>query len=132
MLKYQLDTNMCIFTIKNKPPHVREKFNLNSSSLCISTITLCELIHGAEISLAPELNVRVIEGFIARINILSYDSAAAVHSGQIMTELSQKNIQMNPFDIMIAGHARSKGLIIASNNARKFDPIKGLRVENWS
>lgn len=48
MLKFMLDTNICIFTIKNKPEHVRERFNLNASRMCISSITLMELIYGAE------------------------------------------------------------------------------------
>ncbi|SUG71986.1 plasmid maintenance protein [Salmonella enterica subsp. enterica] len=48
MLKFMLDTNTCIFTIKNKPEHIRERFNLNTSRMCISSITLMELIYGAE------------------------------------------------------------------------------------
>lgn len=132
MLKYLIDTNMCIFVIKNKPMHVREQFNLNSAHLCISSITLFELMHGAEKSLAPALNLRVLEGFIARLNVLNYDSAAAIHSGQIRVELSQQDIPIGPFDMMIAGHARSLGLIIATNNTQTFEHIKGLRIESWS
>ncbi len=45
MLKFMLDTNICIFTIKNKPVHVRERFNLNSGRMCISSVTLMELIY---------------------------------------------------------------------------------------
>lgn len=65
MLKFMLDTNTCIFTIKNKPEHIRERFNLNTSRMCISSITLMELIYGAEKSLAPERNLAVVEGFIS-------------------------------------------------------------------
>ncbi len=54
MLKFMLDTNICIFTIKNKPVHVRERFNLNSGRMCISSVTLMELIYGAEKSQMPE------------------------------------------------------------------------------
>ncbi|HFD0318180.1 tRNA(fMet)-specific endonuclease VapC [Serratia marcescens] len=132
MLKYLLDTNMCIFTIKNKPIHVRKHFNLNSSSLCISSITLSELIHGAEKSQTPALNLKVLEGFIARLDVLNYDLAAAVHSGQIRAESNQQGIYIGHFDMMIAGHARSQGLIIATNNTQRFEHVKGLRIENWS
>ncbi len=67
MLKFMLDTNTCIFTIKNKPEHVRERFNLNTSRMCISSITLMELIYGAEKKIlpswrAPERNLAVVEG----------------------------------------------------------------------
>lgn len=77
MLKFMLDTNTCIFTIKNKPEHIRERFNLNTSRMCISSITLMELIYGAEKSLAPERNLAVVEGFISRLEVLDYDTQAA-------------------------------------------------------
>lgn len=67
MLKFMLDTNICIFTIKNKPASVRERFNLNQGRMCISSVTLMELIYGAEKSQMPERNLAVIEGFVSRI-----------------------------------------------------------------
>ena len=73
MLKFMLDTNICIFTIKNKPVHVRERFNLNSGRMCISSVTLMELIYGAEKSQMPERNLAVIEGFVSRLEVLDYD-----------------------------------------------------------
>ncbi|WP_241390736.1 MULTISPECIES: type II toxin-antitoxin system tRNA(fMet)-specific endonuclease VapC [Serratia] len=131
MLKYLLDTNTCIFTIKNKPVHVRERFNLNTSRLCISSVTLMELIYGAEKSQAPERNLAVLEGFIARLDVLNYDAAAAAHSGQIRAELSRQGLPIGPFDLMIAGHARSQGLIVVTNNTREFARVDGLRIEDW-
>ena len=89
MLKFMLDTNICIFTIKNKPVHVRERFNLNSGRMCISSVTLMELIYGAEKSQMPERNLAVIEGFVSRLVVLDYDSAAATHTGQIRAELAR-------------------------------------------
>ena len=67
MLKFMLDTNTCIFTIKNRPTSVREAFTRHQGQLCISTITLMELIYGAEKSSSPERNLAVIEGFAARL-----------------------------------------------------------------
>ncbi|HHA1672042.1 TPA: tRNA(fMet)-specific endonuclease VapC [Enterobacter roggenkampii] len=131
MLKYMLDTNICIFTIKNKPSQIRERFNLNSGRMCISSITLMELIYGAEKSQAPERNLAVIEGFISRLDVMDYDAAAATHTGQIRAELARQGRQIGPFDQMISGHARSRGLIIVTNNVREFDRVSGLRVEDW-
>ncbi|MGL1813936.1 UNVERIFIED_CONTAM: tRNA(fMet)-specific endonuclease VapC [Serratia marcescens] len=131
MLKYLLDTNTCIFTIKNKPAHVRERFSLNTSRLCISSVTLMELIYGAEKSQAPERNLAVLEGFIARLDVLNYDAPAAAHSGQIRAELSRQELPIGPFDLMIAGHARSQGLIVVTNNTREFARVDGLRIEDW-
>lgn len=131
MLKYMLDTNICIFTIKNKPIAVREKFNLHANHLCISTVTLMELIYGAEKSAAPERNLAVIEGLKARLEVLDYDTSAAEHTGQIKAELAGQGLPIGPYDQMIAGHARSRGLIIVTNNTREFERVSGIRLEDW-
>lgn len=131
MLKFMLDTNICIFTIKNKPERVRERFNLNTSRMCISSVTLMELIHGAEKSQMPERNLAVVEGFVSRLEVLDYDAQAAIHSGQIRAELARKGTPVGPYDQMIAGHARSRGLVVVTNNLREFERIPGIRVEDW-
>ncbi|EIT9276237.1 tRNA(fMet)-specific endonuclease VapC [Salmonella enterica subsp. enterica serovar Saintpaul] len=131
MLKFMLDTNICIFTIKNKPEHVRERFNLNASRMCISSITLMELIYGAEKSQAPERNLAVVEEFVSRLEVLDYDAQAAIHSGQIRAELARKGTPVGPYDQMIAGHARSRGLVVVTNNIREFERIPGIRTEDW-
>lgn len=131
MLKFMLDTNTCIFTIKNKPEHVRARFNLNTSRMCISSITLMELIYGAEKSQTPERNLAVMEGFVSRLEVLDYDALAATHTGQIRAELAKKGTPVGPYDQMIAGHARSRGLIVVTNNLREFERIPGIRTEDW-
>jgi tRNA(fMet)-specific endonuclease VapC len=131
MLKYMLDTNICIFTIKNKPLEVREAFSRHHGQLCISTVTLMELIYGAEKSSAPEKNLSVIEGLAARLDVLAYDNGAAAHSGQLRAELAKSGNPIGPYDTMIAGHARSQGLILVTNNGREFNRVSGLRVEDW-
>ncbi|MDJ6542553.1 tRNA(fMet)-specific endonuclease VapC [Salmonella enterica] len=132
MLKFMLDTNICIFTIKNKPASVRERFNLNQGRMCISSVTLMELIYGAEKSQMPERNLAVIEGFVSRLDVLDYDTPAATHTGQIRAELARQGRPVGPFDQMIAGHARSRGLIVVTNNTREFERVGGLRSEDWS
>lgn len=131
MLKYMLDTNICIFTLKNKPLVVREAFNRHYGQLCISTVTLMELMYGAEKSAAPERNLAVVEGFAARLDVLSYDDRAAAHSGQLRAELARAGTPIGPYDQMIAGHARSLGLLLVTNNIREFQRVPGLRVEDW-
>jgi tRNA(fMet)-specific endonuclease VapC len=131
MLKFMLDTNICIFTIKNRPSVVREAFKRHHGQMCISTITLMELIYGAEKSSSPERNLAEVEGFAARLEVLSYDLAAAAHSGQLRAELAKAGTPIGPYDQMIAGHARSQGLILVTNNVREFDRVSGLRIEDW-
>ena len=131
MLKYMLDTNICIFTIKNRPEQVREAFKRHSGQLSISTVTLMELIYGAEKSANPERNLADVEGFAARLEVLPYDTQAAAHSGQLRAELARIGKPIGPYDQMIAGHARAQGLILVTNKLREFDRVPGLRVEDW-
>lgn len=131
MLKYMLDTNIVIYTIKNKPEAVRKAFETHYGQMCISTITLMELIYGAEKSSNPERNLRDIEGFAARLDVLPYDDEAASHSGQLRAELVKAGKPIGPYDQMIAGHARSRGLILVTNNVKEFERVAGLRLDNW-
>ncbi|MGQ3077936.1 MAG: type II toxin-antitoxin system tRNA(fMet)-specific endonuclease VapC [Allorhizobium sp.] len=132
MLKYMLDTNICIFTVKNRPAHMREVFNRHHGQMCISAVSLMELIYGAEKSASSERNLAVVEGFAARLDVLPYDEIAASHTGQLRAELAKSGTPIGPYDQMIAGHARSRGLIIVTNNRREFDRVPGLRVEDWA
>jgi tRNA(fMet)-specific endonuclease VapC len=131
MLKFMLDTNICIFTIKNKPAAVREMFIRHHGSMCISTVTLMELFYGVEKSSNPAKNLAEVEGFAARLEILDFDVHSAAHAGQIRAELSKLGTPIGPYDQMIAGHARSRGLIVVTNNKNEFERVPGLRVENW-
>ncbi len=132
MLKYMLDTNICIFTIKNRPQQLREAFNRFHDKLCISSVSLMELIYGAEKSAHPEKNLAVVEGFAARLKVLPYDEPAANQTGQLRAELARSGTPIGPYDQLLAGHARSHGLIMVTNNRREFDRVPGLRVEDWT
>ncbi|CAM3943634.1 tRNA(fMet)-specific endonuclease VapC [Vreelandella rituensis] len=131
MLKYMLDTNICIFTIKNRPQEVRDAFKQHHGQMCISSVTLMELIYGAEKSGFPERNLADIEGFAARLEVMNYDDAAATHTGQLRAEQAKAGKPIGAYDQMIAGHARSQGLILVTNNLREFKRVPGLRVEDW-
>ncbi len=126
-----LDTNIVIYTIKRKPHAVKETFIKHYGQMCISTVTLMELIYGAEKSANPERNIRDVEGFTARLDVLSYDKLAASHTGQLRAELAKQGKPIGPYDQMIAGHARSRGLIAVTNNEKEFTRVPGLRIENW-
>ena len=131
MLRYMLDTNICIYTIKNHPAQLRDLFNQHSDQLSISSITLAELFFGAEKSSQTERNLKNIEGFSARLEVLPFSDTAALHYGQIRAELERTGTPIGPYDLMIAGHARSEGLVLVTNNTREFERVSGLRLENW-
>lgn len=131
MLKYLLDTNICIYTIKNKPESVRQLFLAHDGQMCVSTITQMELIFGAEKSASVARNLRAVEGFLARLEIKAFDEAAAIQSGQIRAELAKSGTPIGPYDQMIAGHARALGLIVVTHNLSEFARVQGLRTESW-
>src|SRR4030088_3007575 len=131
MLTYMLDTNICIYVMKNYPLDLREKFNSLAEQLCISSITLGELHYGAEKSARRVDNLTAIEHFVARLDVLPFEVKAAAHYGQVRAELERAGTPCGPHDMQIGGHARSEGLIIVTNNLRGFRRMRGMRVENW-
>jgi tRNA(fMet)-specific endonuclease VapC len=131
MLKYMLDTNIVIYVIKRRPLEVLETFNTHAGHLCISAITLSELLHGAEKSAQIEHNLRQVEDFISRLEVLPYGLKAAAHYGEIRADLERSGTPIGVNDLHIAGHARSEGLVLVTNNLKEFERVKALRLENW-
>lgn len=132
-MKYMLDTNICINTIKHKPPEVIKAFLCHEpDDMCISSITYGELMHGVEKSQAVERNRAAITLFLSAISILPFDSDAAEEYGAVRADLERKGTPIGPMDMLIAGHARSRGLILVTNNTREFFRVNELEVEDWT
>jgi tRNA(fMet)-specific endonuclease VapC len=131
MLKYMLDTNILIYAMKNRPAHVKKRFNQHAGQMCISSISLGELVFGAEHSLQVERNLADIEMMIAQLEVLPFGMIEANHFGRIRSELYRIGQPIGPYDMMIAGHARATGMILVTNNEKEFARVKGLLIENW-
>lgn len=131
MLKYLLDTNIVIYVLKRRPIEVLKIFNTNASRMAISSITLSELIYGAEKSLNVDKNLEAIEEFISHLEVLPYDAKASQHYGQIKASLEKRGEIIGENNIHIAAHAISQGLILVTNNVREFQRVSNLALENW-
>ena len=132
-MKYMLDTNICIYAIKHKPPEVIKNFLMHDpDDICISSITYGELMHGVEQSQAVEKNRLAITMFLSSITILPFGHYAAEEYGKIRAALERKGTPIGPMDMLIAGHARSEGLILVTNNTREFFRVEDLEVEDWT
>lgn len=132
-MKYMLDTNICIYAIKHKPDIVIKKFlSHDPEEICISAITYAELMHGVEKSMAVEKNRVAMSLFLSPITILQFDERAAEEYGRIKADLEKKGTPIGPMDTLIAGHARSSGLILVTNNTGEFSRVTGLAVEDWT
>jgi tRNA(fMet)-specific endonuclease VapC len=132
VIEYLLDTNIVIYTMRNRPPEIRERFTRSYGLMAVSTVTLMELYYGSENSQDPGANRTDIEGFVARVQLLEYDAEAAFHTGLLRKELTTQGQPIGAYDCMIAGHARARGLILVTRNVSEFARVPGLRVEKWT
>lgn len=132
MIRYLLDTDIVIYTMKNKPPVVKKAFENFHEEIAISSVTLMELYFGVERSSDKPRNLKSVEGLVARLTVLDFDSYAASHTGEIRAHLANIGRPIGPYDAMIAGQARSRGFILVSNNEKEFKRVDGLRLENWA
>lgn len=132
-MTYMLDTNICIYAMKNKPENVlqRLKEELNNG-ISISAITLAELEYGVQHSSNPGKNEEALLRFLVPLNILPFHATAASAYGEIRSHLQNKGTPIGPLDMLIAAHARAEGMILVTNNVREFARVPGLEIENWA
>ena len=127
-----LDTNICIYIIKNKPKSVKERFReFEIGELCISTITVSELMYGAFKSEHTEKNLKAIESFLMPFEIVDYDFMASIEYGKIRASLEKKGKVIGNMDMQIAGHALALDLVLVTNNTKEFERVEGLGLDNW-
>ncbi len=131
MITYMLDTNICIYAMNNKPQEVRQKFIQHQSNICISSMTLAELLYGAEKSVNTDKALYAVKAFTENLIILDYDVLAATYTAKIRADLEKKGTPIGVYDTMIAGHALSQHIILVTNNQKEFNRVKGLQLDNW-
>ena len=128
---FMLDTDMCIYLINERDQALREKFEDNASSVCISSITYAELCFGVEHSARVEENQRELRAFCLDLDILPFDDEAGVRYGRIRQALVRRGQTIGANDLLIAAHATGVGATLVTNNEREFGRVPDLRVENW-
>jgi tRNA(fMet)-specific endonuclease VapC len=100
------------------------------SSLSISSVVLYELFFGAAKSARPVENRDAAEAFAARVDVLDFDPDAAAHAGE-RADLERQGRSIGSYDLLIAGHARCRGLVVVTGNLDEFQRVDGLRCEDW-
>ena len=132
-MNYLLDTNICIYIIKKKPPVVLKRLESKQpGQIAISTITLAELEYGIARSHYPDRNRVALLEFLLPFTILDFDQAASAEYGHIRSSLESKGKPVGPMDLLLAAQARSHGLVLVTNNEKEFKKVEGLRIENWA
>ena len=129
---YMLDTNICIYILKNKNNDIMQKFyDCEFGDIGISSIVYSELLYGVEKSIKKDDNLKNLLKFLSAIIIYNYDVNAGNEYGKIRSELEKKGSIIGSMDMLIASHAKSEGAILVTNNEKEFRRVKGLKVENW-
>lgn len=132
-MKYMLDTNICIYLIKHKPPKVLKHFRSHAvGDIGISSITLAELRYGASKSRHVEKNQQALDEFVLPLEIGDFDEGAASEYGTVRAQLEQGGKPIGSMDMLIGAHALSLGATLVTNNVREFKRIKNLKVVDWS
>lgn len=131
MSSYMLDTDVCIRVVRDRTPELNDRFSLYGDALCISTVALMELLVGAAKSMRPDQQRQKVDRFVARLKVLPFDALAAEHAADIRANLERRGQMIGNYDVLIAGHARSRGMTIVTGNVREFGRVDGLRVEDW-
>jgi len=131
-MKYLLDTNICIYIIKEKPVEVIGRFKaIKPGNIAISSITLAELQFGVMKSSNPSKNQEALHKFIIPLEIIDFDYAATIEYGRLRAHLESKGTPIGSMDTLIAAHALSKKLILVTNNVKEFSRVPELKIENW-
>jgi tRNA(fMet)-specific endonuclease VapC len=131
-MKYMLDTNTCIYVIRQKPLNVIERFKkVEISQVGISSITLSDLLYGVSKSSKPEQNQMALAQFIAPLEILAYGDEAAQYYGSIRAFLEKQGAPIGSLDLLITAHALSLEYILVTNNEKEFNRIPNLKIDNW-
>lgn len=131
-MRYMLDTNICSYILRSRPPSVKARFDeAGPSALTISTVVLAELLFGAARHPAAVAIRREIGDLTSRLCVVPWDEAAAEHHGAIRAALEKRGMPLGAMDMLIAAHARSRGATLVSNDVRHFGRVDGLLVANW-
>ncbi|MCX2862130.1 PIN domain-containing protein [Paucibacter sp. PLA-PC-4] len=126
-----MDTNICIYVIKQRPLTALARFNEHAGQMAVSSITVAKLLHRAHKSQASSRALDVVEDCCSCLEVLSYGAKAAEHYGNIPSALEKKGEPIGVNDLHIAARARSEGLTLVSNNPREFERVEALLVANW-
>jgi len=130
MARYMLDTNICIYLMKNQPAPVARRFvQCYVGDVIISAITLAELEYGALASANKVKQKRYLNSLINLIPVAPFGVDAALAYGPIRHATQER--KRDQLDKLIAAHARSLGVVLVTNNVKDFAAYPEVQLEKW-
>jgi len=131
-MKYMLDTNTCVYLMKNVNSAVEQYKQKMHLGISISSIVSAELYFGVYYSTSVEKNGANLARFLIGLETLEFDHGAAMEYGIIRATLQRRGELIGPMDMLIAAHAKARGLILVTSNIREFERVEGLAIESWA
>ena len=128
-----LDTNICIYLIKEQPASVLDRFTAHPvGDIGVSVITLAELEYGVAKSSRPARNRAALEQFVSPLEVAAFDRDATAVYGRVRAQLEKKGQPIGSMDLLIAAHAISLDVRLITHNVKEFRKVPGLRIEDWA
>jgi len=130
-MRYMLDTNICIHLMQRQPESVMQKFSeLQVGDVVMSSVTYAELRYGVECRFENKAALNdLLTRLTTDIPVLPLDREAAEHYGELRAAVRDR--RRDALDRLIAAHARSRDLVLVTNNEADFRDYPGLHIENW-
>lgn len=130
MPRYMLDTNMCIYLMKNQPEEVARRFaRCYVGDVVISAITYAELEYGVAAAADPERERANLAALVEDIPVAAFDAPAGAAYGRI--RMATRESRKDHLDKLIAAHAVSLKVTVVTNNVKDFAKYPGVIIENW-
>lgn len=129
-MRYLPDTNILIHSMARDGAPLRRRIRIHEGEVGLSTVVLHELYFGAFRSDARRDQLERVERL--SLEVLSFDRDDARAAGVIRADLRRKGTPIGPYDVLIAGQARARGLTVVTRNVGEFGRVEGLKVEAWA
>ncbi len=130
---FLLDTDTCIYLIKNRPLTVARKLaKLPAGHTGISVVTYGELWRGVQKSQHIERNAEALAALVSILPVQPLANEVGLHYGDIRATLERAGKPIGNNDLWIAAHARAMGWTLVTNNEREFTRVSELRLQNWA
>lgn len=131
LVRYLFDSDVVIALVRNQHEGLIARVEEALPHAALSTISVAELTFGVEKSTQPRRNREQLEMLLGLMQVISFETSDAEHAGTVRAELEKQGVRIGAHDMLIAGQARARGLVVVTGNTREFERVSGLRVENW-
>jgi tRNA(fMet)-specific endonuclease VapC len=132
MPRFMLDTDTCSYIMKRSHPLLLERLqSVPVGDVCMSVITKAELLYGVEVSPRRAQDAAALAAFLPYVEVVDFEEEAAVHYAEIRADLKKRGALIGANDLLIAAHARARGLTLVTKSTAEFERVRGLTIDNW-